>query len=437
MVTSAQGRQETEQRRLLSAAIEASDQIVMITGADHRIVYVNSAFARVTGYEPAEAIGRNPRFLQGAGTSQATRVGLREAIAKGQPAQAEILNYRKSGEPYWVDVSIVPVSVSAGGITHWIAIERDITQRKAQEQEITRLAMEDYLTGLPNRRAAETRLQVEWSRARRDRCSFAIALVDVDRFKLVNDQYGHQIGDQALVHVARLLFGNMRGGDWIARWGGEEFLVCFHDLDARGALTAGERARKLVRSKPVKLTQGDLPLTVSIGIALYGAESESLDSMLASADALLYQAKQSGRDKVLCAGVSAGRRGSLIWEGAQVQTALHEDRVVAAYQTIVDLRTGDVVGDEALRESSAPARHRFPRSASSSLRNSFIWSQRSTARCRDARWNAWRVQSPPAREPHASSISRRSSCPIPNRCRTCSGTRARSGWLATGVRTRW
>ena len=109
MVTSAQGRQETEQRRLLSAAIEASDQIVMITGADHRIVYVNSAFARITGYELAEAIGRNPRFLQGAGTSQATRVGLREAIAKGQPAQAEILNYRKSGEPYWVDVSIVPV----------------------------------------------------------------------------------------------------------------------------------------------------------------------------------------------------------------------------------------------------------------------------------------------------------------------------------------
>jgi len=348
MVTSAQGRQETEQRKLLSAAIEASDQIVMITGADHLIVYVNSAFASITGYEPAESIGRNPRFLQGAGTSQATRVSLREAIAKGQPAQAEILNYRKSGEPYWVDVSIVPVSVSSGGITHWIAIERDITQRKAQEQEITRLAMEDYLTGLPNRRAAETRLQVEWSRARRDQCGFAIALVDVDRFKLVNDQYGHQIGDQALVHVARLLFGNMRGGDWIARWGGEEFLVCFHDLDARGALTAGERARKLVRSKPVKLTQGDLPLTVSIGIALYGAESESLDAMLASADALLYQAKQSGRDKVLCAGVSAGRRGSLIWEGAQVQTALHEDRVVAAYQTIVDLRTGDVVGDEAL-----------------------------------------------------------------------------------------
>ena len=348
MVTSAQGRQETEQRRLLSAAIEASDQIVMITGADHRIVYVNSAFASITGYEPAESIGRNPRFLQGAGTSQATRVSLREAIAKGQAAQAEILNYRKSGEPYWVDISIVPVSVSSGGITHWIAIQRDITQRKAQEQEITRLAMEDYLTGLPNRRAAETRLQVEWSRARRDQCSFAIALVDVDRFKLVNDQYGHQIGDQALEHVARLLFGNMRGGDWIARWGGEEFLVCFHDLDARGALTAGERARKLVRSKPVKLTQGDLPLTVSIGIALYGAESESLDAMLASADALLYQAKQSGRDKVLCAGVSAGRRGSLIWEGAQVQTALHEDRVVAAYQTIVDLRTGDVVGDEAL-----------------------------------------------------------------------------------------
>ena len=93
-------------------------------------------------------------------------MSLREAISKGQTAQAEILNYRRSGEPYWVDVLIVPVSVSAGGITHWVAIERDITQRKAQEQEITQLAMEDYLTGLPNRRAAETRLQVPSGAAR-------------------------------------------------------------------------------------------------------------------------------------------------------------------------------------------------------------------------------------------------------------------------------
>lgn len=348
VVDSSKAHAEAEQRRLLSTAIEASDQLVVITNAEQHIVYVNGAFTRVTGYSAAEVVGKNPRFLQGPGTSQATRISLREAITRGGGANLEILNYRKSGEQYWVDLSIVPVSGPAGEITHWIAIQRDITARKEQEQEITRLAMEDYLTGLPNRRAAETRLQVEWNRARRDLSPFAVALVDVDRFKLVNDQYGHQIGDVVLVHLAKLLSSNLRGGDWIARWGGEEFLLCFHDLDARGALSAGERARKLVRSKPAKLAQGELPLSVSIGISLYGPESESLDAMLASADSLLYQAKQSGRDKVLCAGVSGVRRGSLIWEGSQVQSALHEQRVVPAYQPIVDLRTGDVVGEEAL-----------------------------------------------------------------------------------------
>jgi diguanylate cyclase len=339
---------QAQQRELLFTAVDASDQIVMITGADQRLVYVNGAFTRVTGYAPEEALGRNPSFLQGPGTSPGTRVDLRQAIEQGRRVDAEILNYRKSGEPYWVDVSIVPVSDRTGSIIHWIAIERDISTRKAQEQETTRLAMEDHLTGLPNRRAAEARLQVEFSRARREGSAFAVALVDVDRFKLVNDQYGHQVGDLALVHLAKLLARNMRGGDWIARWGGEEFLACLHALDARGAMIAGERARKLVRGEPVKLPQGDLSLTISTGIALCGPDSDSLEAVLANADALLYQAKQSGRDQVLCAGGSGGRRRTTVWEASQVQTALREGRVVAAYQPIVDLRTGDIVGEEAL-----------------------------------------------------------------------------------------
>jgi diguanylate cyclase (GGDEF)-like protein/PAS domain S-box-containing protein len=348
VVNRSQAEAEAEQRRLLSAAIEASDQIVMITNARQEIVYVNPAFTRITGYEPREALGRTPRFLQGPDTSQATRVSLHEALASGRLAYAEILNYRKSGEPFWVETSIVPVRNPLGELTHWSAITRDVSERKQQEREITRLAMEDYLTGLPNRRAAEARLAIEWSRARRDGVSFAVAVVDIDRFKLINDQYGHHVGDRALTHVARALSRNMRGGDWIARWGGEEFLVCFHDLDAKGALTAGERVRKLVKSKPLKLPQGEVQLTVSIGVALYHKGVQSLDAQIAQADSLLYEAKQSGRDKVLAGGVSDGRRGSLVWEGSQVQSALHEKRVVAAYQPIVDLRTGETVAEEAL-----------------------------------------------------------------------------------------
>jgi diguanylate cyclase (GGDEF)-like protein/PAS domain S-box-containing protein len=340
--------QDAQQRKLLSAAIDCSDQVVIITNAKQDIVYVNPSFTRLTGYTREEAVGRNPRFLQGPETNQATRVALREAIAAGRQTHAEILNYRKSGATCWVELSIVPVQDDRGTVTHWVAVSRDISGRKAQEQEITRLAMEDHLTGLLNRRAAEARLAVEWSRARRDKNAFAVALVDADRFKLVNDQYGHHVGDQVLVHLAKTLEGNLRGGDWIARWGGEEFLMCLHGLDARGAVNAGERARKQVKSNPVPVDVGRLPITVSIGVALYTSDSESIDQLVAQADALLYEAKHSGRDRVLVTGTGTGARGGIIWEGSQVQSALQESRVIPAFQCIVDLKNGAVVAEEAL-----------------------------------------------------------------------------------------
>ena len=212
VVDCTQAVHDAQQRKLLSTAIEASDQVVMITDALLRIVYVNQAFERITGYQASEVLGRSPHFLQGTGTNQATRVKLREAIASGRPANVEILNYRKNGKPYWIDLAVVPVAGPQGEVSHWVAIQRDITERKAQEDEITQLAMEDFLTGLPNRRAAENRLAVEWNRARRESGTFAIAIADIDRFKSVNDTYGHHVGDLALAHVAKTLSDNMRGG---------------------------------------------------------------------------------------------------------------------------------------------------------------------------------------------------------------------------------
>jgi diguanylate cyclase (GGDEF)-like protein/PAS domain S-box-containing protein len=343
-----QSQAEFEQRRLLSTAIEVSEHVVIITDAKQEIVYANPAFTRLTGYEVAEALGKSPRFLQGPETSQATRVAMREALAAGRNAHVEILNYTKEGLRYWVDLSIVPVTDDSGEVTHFIAVQHDITERKAAEQAIVRIALEDHLTGLPNRRAAEDRIEMEWNRARRNTGGFALAIVDIDRFKLVNDQHGHHVGDQALKHVSDTLAKHLRRGDWVARWGGEEFLLCFHDLDSRGAHTGAERMRKLIKSNPLKMHQGELPLTISMGVSVYSPDHENLDSMLAQADALLYEAKHSGRDKVLCSGRADARKGSVLWEGSQVQGALHEGRIVPVYQPIVDLRSGAIVAEEAL-----------------------------------------------------------------------------------------
>lgn len=343
-----QTESDAQQRRLLATAVEASGQAVTITNAQQEIVYVNPAFTQITGYDEAEVVGMTPRFLQGPETDESTRATLREAIAAKKPARVEIVNYHKSGRPYWADLSIVPVRDDEGEVTHYVAIQLDITHRKQAEQEIVRIAMQDHLTGLANRRAAEDRLELEWSRARRDHGTFAIAIADIDRFKLVNDQYGHHVGDVVLKHVADLMAGTLRGGDWIARWGGEEFIICFHDMERRGALTAAERLRKQVKARPVDLPQGALPVTISMGVSLYGSEHKDIDAMLAQADALLYEAKHGGRDKVMCSGKDATRQGSVIWEGSQVQSALHEGRLLPAYQPIVDLRTGAIVAEEAL-----------------------------------------------------------------------------------------
>ena len=343
-----QTESEAQHRRLLSTAIEASSQAIMITNAKQEMVYVNPAFCKMTGYAEDEILGKTPRLLQGAETSEATRVAIREAMATNKPIRAEILNYHKSGKPYWLDLSIVPVRDDEAEVTHYVAIEVDITERKQAEHEIARIAMEDHLTGLANRRAAEDRLELEWGRARRDHGSFAVAIVDIDRFKLVNDQYGHQVGDLVLQHVATGMLGNLRGGDWIARWGGEEFIVCFHDMDRRGAMTAAERLRKHVKGNSITLPQGELSTTVSMGVSLYGSEHTDIASMLAQADALLYEAKHAGRDRVMCAGKDSSRKGSTIWEGSQVQSALHEGRLLPAYQPIVNLRTGRIVAEEAL-----------------------------------------------------------------------------------------
>ena len=349
------------QRRLLSAAVEASNDLVLITDPSFRIEYVNQAFVNVTGYEPDEVLGRHPDFLQGRKTPGNALDRLRATMRAGRAVRAELVNYRKDGTPFWIDLSVVPVTGSDGQVEHWVSVGRDVSERKQAEQEITRLAMEDYLTGLPNRRAAEARLQLEWNRARRMRSPFALAMLDIDHFKRVNDQFGHEVGDRTLRHVAQVVNTTLRGGDWVARWGGEEFLICFHGLDASGALAAGERMRKHVKaSAPAGGTEP--AVTVSLGISVYRPALESPAKMLAEADGLLYDAKQAGRDRVLCIGAAEGHRGSVVWERSQVQTALQESRVVAAFQPIIDLRSGEQVGVEAFARIIAPDERVIPAS---------------------------------------------------------------------------
>ncbi len=219
-----------------------------------------------------------------------------------------------------------------------------------QHAELEIMAMTDALTKLINRRAAEARFVEELARARRVNEVFSIAVCDLDRFKLVNDHYGHDTGDQVLRHVAGIMKAELREGDWAARWGGEEFIIFMHRADGVSAHAAMERLRLAIKGNPVSTAHGPLDITTSIGIGSFRGEGD-LASVLSEADGCLFEAKRAGRDQVVISDTS--RRGTL-WKAGLLQHALLENRLVPAYQVMVDLRTNQVVADETLAQLIEP-----------------------------------------------------------------------------------
>jgi diguanylate cyclase (GGDEF)-like protein/PAS domain S-box-containing protein len=214
-----------------------------------------------------------------------------------------------------------------------------------QRQKLETQALTDELTGLPNRRAAELRFDEEIARAKRDGIGFSIATCDLDRFKLINDHYGHGVGDEVLRQVSHIMRLALREGDWLARWGGEEFILFLHHSDRADAVAAAERVRLAIKAHPLDTSQGSMEVTASFGVGVCQAGDENISQALSESDSCLYEAKRKGRDCVIAS--ESGGTGTL-WRAGMLQRALKEERIVAAYQIMVDLTTRRPVADEAL-----------------------------------------------------------------------------------------
>jgi diguanylate cyclase (GGDEF)-like protein/PAS domain S-box-containing protein len=293
----------------LAQIAETANDIIIVTTAEldppgPRIVYVNPAFTRLTGYAASEAIGHSPRILQRPGTSRAMLDSIHESLRKGQPVHEKVLNFAKSGTPYWVDMRIVPLRDAGGAITHFAAIERDVTMDKRRLEELESLANRDTLTGIPNRRAILRTLkaEVECVKAFREGSRVrangpCLAFIDVDNFKRVNDEKGHAAGDAVLCGVADRLAEIVRRSDTLGRIGGEEFAVCMPRVPLREGKAIAERLRRAVAAQPFETPAGPLAATVSIGVTAYRPGDTPM-TLMARADAAMYAAKQAGRDKV-------------------------------------------------------------------------------------------------------------------------------------------
>lgn len=242
----------------------------------------------------------------------------------------------------WSEADLAYMELVSGWLGHHLAQAR---QRQALEQH----ALSDGLTGLLNRRAAELRLDEELARARRHNEGYALALLDMDHFKAVNDRYGHAVGDEVLKVMARRIEAGLREDDWVARWGGEEFLVFLRNADVREAVFVLERLIAQVKASPVSTGAGPIRVTLSAGVGLPAGDDRSFHHAVEIADTCLYRAKANGRDRV-----EAQDGSGVLWPAQIVKRALRDERVVMATQAIVDLQTGKAVADEALARVRLP-----------------------------------------------------------------------------------
>ena len=326
-----QSRHVEKVLKLHDSAITASSNGVVIVDAqreDMPIVSVNPAFQQITGYRAAEVIGRAPFMLEGEDRAQRSLSALKLARKQGRDVHVESRNRRKDGSEYWNELFVAPIRDDGGVLTHFVAIQSDITARKnavealqrtREELEIkvmertaelqtfanelqkandllTTLAAEDGLTGLKNRRIFQERLDQEVQRSLRYGAPLSLMLLDVDKFKQYNDAFGHPAGDQVLREVAKILQFSARQTDLVARYGGEEFAVIMINTDEANSTVLAERVRQSVESASWDLRQ----VTASIGVATLGMAITDPATLIGTADKALYFAKQHGRNQVAC-----------------------------------------------------------------------------------------------------------------------------------------
>lgn len=300
--------QAQEHLRLLESGLARLNDIVMITetvAADpiqQRIIFVNDAFESVTGYGRDEVLGKSPDILDGKNTQPEELLKIHQALTNELPVHAELIQYKKSAEEIWLELDIVSVHDKSGWHTHWVAVMRDITQRKQSDFKIQQLAFYDTMTGLPNRQLLIDRLEQRLAASTRNKQSGAVLFIDLDNFKSLNDTHGHDVGDMLLIEVAKRLQSCVRGSDTVSRLGGDEFVVIADKLDENAdeaSLQVRVVCEKILRSfeAPFILNHYTHHTTPSIGVTLFSqATPTTVDELLRRADLAMYKAKDSGRN---------------------------------------------------------------------------------------------------------------------------------------------
>ncbi|CAA7612547.1 conserved hypothetical protein [Magnetospirillum sp. LM-5] len=334
---------------LARKVIEASLDGIIICSPQGLIEFVNPSFTLLTGYAYDEVIGKNPSLLKSGRHDETFYRAMWDTLAAEGVWQGEVWNRRKTGEiyPEWLTINVI--RDEDGRITQYAAVFSDITERKRTEERIKNLAYFDVLTGLPNRRLFTDRLQIAIANAHRHDHQLAIMFLDLDLFKRINDSLGHGIGDRVLVETANRLSHCVREGDTVARLGGDEFVVLLPEIDhIEDAAKLAERIIAHVKM-PFQVTDHELYVTTSIGIAVYPDDGTTAETLIKNADTAMYRAKDLGRNafQLYTPAMNARSFERLAMESA-LRHALTRNEFTLVYQGKVNLVNGQMSGVEAL-----------------------------------------------------------------------------------------
>ena len=346
-----------ERMRLMDSVFSHSSEAILVTDVHGTIIEVNEAFTQITGYTRQDVIGRDPSlFRSGRQGPDVYRAMLSSLHSTGH-CQGEVWSRRKTGEAYAVMLTVSAVPNPRGGEPRYVAQFSDITSLREQQEKMERLASYDPLTELPNRLLFSDRLRQALVHALRQKYTVAIAYLDLDGFKAVNDQWGHEAGDELLVTLARRMQQVLRATDTLARIGGDEFAVVMVDVGTPGQCENLLNRILAACAEPITIQGTFAKVSASIGLTLFPQDDGDAEQLMRHADQAMYQAKQLGKNRFQmfdpASDAAARARAQRL---AEFSRAIRDKELVLYYQPKVNMRTEEVVGLEALIRWIHPTR---------------------------------------------------------------------------------
>lgn len=342
-----------DELRIAAIAFETQEGI-LITDADNKILRVNKGFTQTTGYTSEEIVGQTPAILKSGLHDESFYTDMWKQIHEKGTWQGEVLDKRKNGEIFPKHLTITAVRNAQNEVTHYVGMHADISDVRKVKGDLLRAGLHDPLTGLPNRLLFSERLNYALKQDSPNHI-LAVVMIDLDHFKPINDTHGHEIGDKVLIEVANQLKMVTRETDVIARLGGDEFVILLNEISNIEACEQTLERLRVALGTPYIVDGLKLNLSASIGATLFPEDHSDADGLLRHADEAMYIAKHGGKNRyVLYDASAAAIRTSIQQRIREIRYALENNELTLQYQPQVDMKLGEIIGMEALIRWQSP-----------------------------------------------------------------------------------